>query len=82
MGSGDRKGQFDLLADDIRWSWKGVTDWSRTFVGRTEVIEGLFGGVDKTAVPGGLLGHSDQRRTPIRASVREPLSGCFFGLVS
>ena len=26
MGAGDRKGLFDLLADDVRWSWIGVKD--------------------------------------------------------
>ena len=48
MGAVDRSGLFDLLADNVRWSWMGVEDWSRTFVGKAEVIEGLFGAVDKT----------------------------------
>jgi ketosteroid isomerase-like protein len=48
LGAGDRKGLFDLLADDVRCSWMGVKDWSRTFVGKSEVIGALFGGVDKT----------------------------------
>jgi ketosteroid isomerase-like protein len=48
LGSGDRAPLFDLMDDRIRWTWMGVKDWSRTFDGKTEVIEQLFGGVDET----------------------------------
>jgi uncharacterized protein len=48
LGAGNRNRLFDLLADDVRWSWMGVKDWSRTFVGKSEVVGELFGGVDET----------------------------------
>jgi ketosteroid isomerase-like protein len=48
LGVGNRTPLFDLLADDVRWSWMGVRTWSRTFTGKAEVVDELFGGVDQT----------------------------------
>ena len=48
VGAGHRKPLFDLLADDVRWSLMGVESWSRSYIGKSEVIEALFGGVDET----------------------------------
>jgi uncharacterized protein len=48
LGDGSRAALFDLISDDVRWSWMGVESWSRTFEGKEAVIGDLFGGIDET----------------------------------
>lgn len=48
LGDGSRTPLFDLMSDDVCWSWMGVESWSRTFEGKEGVIGDLFGGVDET----------------------------------
>ena len=33
-----------LLAEDVRWRWMGVGQWSRTLEGKQVVVDTLFGG--------------------------------------
>ena len=40
---GDGRAFVAMLADDVRWSIIGTTDWSRTFVGKESVLRDLLG---------------------------------------
>jgi ketosteroid isomerase-like protein len=42
LSRGDSKPFVDSLADDVRWTLIGTTDWSRTFDGKEEVRTGLL----------------------------------------
>ena len=79
LAKGDRHPLFDAMAEDVSWRWMGVKDWSRTFEGKDQVINGLFGGVDdsldasdSTTNVRGIYGdgdvvvveHSGENRTP------------------
>lgn len=44
MSEGRARALFEAMADDVTWRWMGVGRWSRTFHGRQEVIDTLFGG--------------------------------------
>jgi ketosteroid isomerase-like protein len=35
----------DALADDVRWTTPGASVWSRTFTGKTALLDGLLGPV-------------------------------------
>jgi ketosteroid isomerase-like protein len=48
VGGGDRRPLFDLLADDVQWSVMGVKSWTRSYSGKTEVMNGMFGGISET----------------------------------
>lgn len=48
LARADRGPLFDAMADDVTWRWMGVSTWSRTFEGKKQVIDTLFGGVDAT----------------------------------
>jgi len=39
---------FDAMADDVSWRWMGVSSWSKTFEGKQQVVDELFGGVEET----------------------------------
>jgi ketosteroid isomerase-like protein len=43
LSQGDSKPLVQSMADDFRWVITGQTSWSRTFVGKQEVIAQLFG---------------------------------------
>jgi uncharacterized protein len=45
MTNGDLRPFFDAMSDDVTWRWMGVTNWSKTFNGKKEVVGDLFGGV-------------------------------------
>jgi ketosteroid isomerase-like protein len=42
---------FDVMAENVRWRWMGVNQWSRTFEGKRLVVETLFGGAWETLSP-------------------------------
>lgn len=48
LSQGHRQPLFDAMRDDVTWRWMGVEQWSRTFVGKNEVIGELFGGVEES----------------------------------
>src|SRR4051794_11924438 len=48
LSTDDRQPLFDAMAEDVRWRWMGVSKWSKTFEGKRQVIDGLFGAVDAT----------------------------------
>ena len=51
ISGGDLQPLFDAMADDVTWRWMGVEQWNKTFVGRQEVVQELFGGVAETLSP-------------------------------
>ena len=42
---------FDAMAEDVKWHWMGVNQWSRTFEGKQTVVDKLFGGATETLDP-------------------------------
>ncbi len=42
---------FDAMAEDVRWRWMGVGQWSRTFEGKRLVVDTLFAGAWETLSP-------------------------------
>lgn len=42
---------FDAMAEDVRWRWMGVGQWSRTLAGKQSVADTLFGGARETLSP-------------------------------
>jgi uncharacterized protein len=48
LARADRRPLFDAMADDVSWRWMGVSTWSRTFEGKAQVVEELFGGVSES----------------------------------
>ena len=52
MSEGDVAPLLELLADDVRWRWMGVGQWSRTFEGKQMVVDTLFGGARDELGPG------------------------------
>lgn len=48
LAAGDRRPLFEALDDDASWRWMGVDSWSKTFRGKAQIVEQLFGGVDET----------------------------------
>jgi ketosteroid isomerase-like protein len=40
-----------LLADEVRWRWMGVGQWSRTFEGKQAIVDTLFGGATEQLGP-------------------------------
>lgn len=51
MAEGDLQPLFDAMDEEVSWRWMGVRQWSRTFVGKPEVVRELFGGVAETLSP-------------------------------
>lgn len=51
MSEGRSRPLFDAMAEDVRWRWMGVNQWSRTFEGKQTVIDTLFGGATETLDP-------------------------------
>jgi ketosteroid isomerase-like protein len=43
LSRGNSRPFVDSLADEVRWTLIGTTDWSRTFDGKREVMEELLG---------------------------------------
>jgi uncharacterized protein len=58
LARSDRTSLFDAMSDDVRWRWMGVSKWSKTFEGKTEVIGDLFGGVEETLSDFGVEVHN------------------------
>jgi ketosteroid isomerase-like protein len=50
MTNGDLRPFFDAMSDDVTWQWMGVTNWSKTFKGKKEVVDDLFGGVARDLI--------------------------------
>ena len=48
MSQGRIEPLFDLMAEDVTWRWMGVSQWTRTFVGKQMVVGKLFAGVAET----------------------------------
>lgn len=46
LAQGSRQPLFDAMREDVTWRWMGADTWSRTFVGKEQVIGELFGGVN------------------------------------
>jgi ketosteroid isomerase-like protein len=42
---------FSAMAEDVTWRWMGVSQWSRTFKGKQDIVETLFGGKWETLGP-------------------------------
>jgi ketosteroid isomerase-like protein len=42
---------FDAMAEDVTWRWMGAGQWSRTFSGKQEIVDTLFGGERETLSP-------------------------------
>lgn len=42
---------FDAMAEDVTWRWMGTRQWSRTFEGKQNVVDTLFGGAWETLSP-------------------------------
>ncbi len=51
MAEGRSLSFFDAMADDARWHWMGVRQWSRTFEGKQAIIDTLFSGSAETLPP-------------------------------
>ena len=45
MAVGDARPLVQAMREDVRWTVKGTSGWSRDFVGRKAVIEELFAGL-------------------------------------
>lgn len=45
LEAGNPRAFVDALADDVRWTTPGSSVWSRTFEGKSSVLEGLLGPV-------------------------------------
>lgn len=39
------------MAEDVKWRWMGVSQWSRTFEGKQTVVDTLFGGLTDSLGP-------------------------------
>jgi ketosteroid isomerase-like protein len=48
MADGDLQPMFDAMHEDVSWRWMGVRQWSKTFVGKRDVVQELFGGAAET----------------------------------
>jgi len=48
LARAERQPLFDAMADDVSWRWMGVSSWSKTFEGKQQVVDELFGGVEET----------------------------------
>ncbi len=42
LAEGDGRPLVDAMAEDFRWTIAGASSWSRTYAGKTEVLNGLF----------------------------------------
>ena len=42
---------FEAMAEDVKWRWMGVNQWSREFEGKQVVVDKLFGGATETLGP-------------------------------
>jgi ketosteroid isomerase-like protein len=51
MAQGRLRPFFDAMAEDVTWRWMGVGRWSRTFEGKQNVVNTLFGGSADTLGP-------------------------------
>lgn len=59
----DKAPLLDAMAEEVRWRWMGTAEWSKTFEGKSEVVEQLFGAVEETL--------SDSGRTQVRNIIAE-----------
>jgi len=48
MSRGNLEPFFDIMAEDMRWTWMGTGRWSHTFEGKDSVVNGLFAAVKET----------------------------------
>lgn len=42
LSKGNHKTFFDVMADDIKWTWMGTGQWSKTFNGKKSVVDDLL----------------------------------------
>ena len=63
LARSDHQPLLDLMANDVRWRWMGTGDWAKTFEGKTQVVENLFGAVDETL--------ADTGRTEVHSLIAE-----------
>lgn len=48
LSKGNFKPLFDVMAEDMQWTWMGTMQWSKTFKGKESVVNELFGAVKTT----------------------------------
>lgn len=53
LARGQHQLLFEAMREDVTWRWMGVEQWSRTFAGKQQVIDELFGGVEESLDPAG-----------------------------
>ena len=51
LSEGNDQPFLDAMADDMQWHWMGSGQWSRTFSGKSEIVDGLWAAVRTTLKP-------------------------------
>jgi uncharacterized protein len=78
MAQGRVRPLFDAMAEDVRWRWMGVTQWSRSFEGKQSVVDSLFGGASDTLPPSSSVEvhgiHADDEFVVVEHTGRNELS--------
>jgi uncharacterized protein len=69
---------FEAMAEDVTWRWMGVNQWSRTFDGKRNVVDKLFGGATETLGPSSSIEvsriHADGDSVVVEHSGRNEMS--------
>ena len=51
LSNGNDQPFLDAMADEMQWHWMGTGQWSKTFKGKSEVLNGLWAAVRRTLKP-------------------------------
>ena len=51
LSQGNDQPFLDAMHEKMQWHWMGSGPWSKTFDGKTEVVDGLWAAVRKTLKP-------------------------------
>lgn len=51
LSEGNDQPFLDAMAEDMQWHWMGSGPWSKTFNGKSEVVNGLWAAVRTTLKP-------------------------------
>lgn len=75
MSQGIARPLFDAMSEDVTWRWMGVGQWSRTFTGRTLVVDKLFAGEWDTLAPSSSVEVHQRPDLPRVARLQGPRAG-------
>jgi uncharacterized protein len=50
MAKGNLEPFIDAMAEDFRWTWMGTGQWSKTFNGKSSVVNELFAAIKSTLI--------------------------------